>query len=431
MTAAANWLTLDTAGKLFPAIESIYRTETFRLSVTLKELIDPGTLQSALEYVIHRFPSFKVRMQKGLFWYYFDPNEKTPIVEPDTLFPSRRIDRGKSRDYLFRVFHRNRTISIDFFHAITDGTGGLVFLKTLTAEYLKRVHAHLHIPCTDGVMDCESEPHPEESDDAYKQYYKGPLKRYTSKEPVYHLRGRKEPRHIFHFTRIIINAAAMQERLKLQGIKVTEYMASILVYALSLIQNSELPKRKHKPIRISIPVDMRRIYPSRTMRNFTLFVTPGIEPNLGDYSFREVLNQIHFALGYEMSEKFLSAELSSHVSVGNNPVIRFTPRIVKDRIMLFVYKNFGEKRYSTTISNLGKIVVPDEMAPYVERINFNLPPNRINMSSATLTSFGENMYLTVTSILRQPLLEQAVFRTLGEQQIHYSVETNRPGGLHM
>ncbi len=429
MTAAANWLTLDTAGKLFPAIESIYRTETFRLSVTLKELVDPDTLQSALEHVIHRFPSFKVKMQKGLFWYYFDPNDQTPVVESDTLFPSRKIDRSKSRDYLFRVFHRDRTISIDFFHAISDGTGGLIFIKTLTAEYLKRMHAHLNIPCTNGVVDCQSEPHPEESDDAYKQYYKGPLKRVTRKEPVYHLRGRKEPRHIFHYTRIIIDAAAMQERLKRLGFTVTEYMASVLVYALYLIQNSNRPKQKHKPVRISIPVNMRRIYPSRTMRNFTLFVTPGIEPNLGDYSFKEVLNQIHFALGYEMSEKYLSAELSSHVSMGYNPLIRFTPRIIKDKIMLFVYKNFGEKRYSTTLSNMGRIVVPEEMDPFIERINFNLPPNRINMSSATLTSFGKEMYLTVTSILQQPLMEQAVFRTLDEQQIHYSVETNRPGSL--
>ena len=117
MSAAAKWFTLDTVGKLFPAIESMLRTETFRVSVTLHEQIDTTILQEALDYSIHRFPCFKVRLRNGFFWYYLEHNNNLPIVEADTEMPSRRIDRVKSNNYLFRVFYKDNRIAIDFFHA--------------------------------------------------------------------------------------------------------------------------------------------------------------------------------------------------------------------------------------------------------------------------------------------------------------------------
>jgi len=226
MTATAKWFTLDTIGKLFPAIESMQRTETFRVSVTLHEQIDTKVLQEALNYSIQRFPCFKVRLRSGFFWYYLEHNNKLPIVETDTKMPSRRIDRVKSNDYLFRVFYKDNRIAIDFFHAIADGTGGLTFLKTLTAEYLKRKHKDLQIPYTDGVFNCAEDPHPEESEDAYKRYYQGRLKRKVKIPRVFHLSGKKEPRHIFHVTTGIISVADLKAHAKSMKVSITEYIAS-------------------------------------------------------------------------------------------------------------------------------------------------------------------------------------------------------------
>ncbi|NQT59051.1 MAG: hypothetical protein HQ557_08725 [Bacteroidetes bacterium] len=214
MTAAVKWFTLDTVGKLFPAIESMQRTETFRVSVTLKEHIDIAILQEALNCSIQRFPCFKVRLRNGFFWYYLEQNNKLPIVEADTVMPSRRIDREKSNDYLFRVFYKENRIAIDFFHAIADETGGLTFLKTLTTEYLKRKHKGLQIPYTNGVYNCAEDPHPEESEDAYKRYYQGLLKRKVKMPRVFHLSGKKEPGHIFHVTTGIVAVADLKEQAK-------------------------------------------------------------------------------------------------------------------------------------------------------------------------------------------------------------------------
>ena len=41
---------------------------------------------------------------------------------------------------MFRIRCFDKRIAIEYFHALTDGTGGVTFLLTLTAEYLKLKH---------------------------------------------------------------------------------------------------------------------------------------------------------------------------------------------------------------------------------------------------------------------------------------------------
>lgn len=419
---AAKWFPLDTVGKLFPAIESTQRTEAFRISAILYENVDSSLLQEALNFTVQRFPYFKVSLNRGFFWYYLEQNNKQPKVEADNTMPSRRIDRKKSNNYLFRIFYKENRISIDFFHAIGDGTAGLTLLKTLTAEYLKRKYSGLQIPYTDGVYNCTETPNAEEFEDAYKRYYKGRLKRKVKMPRVFHLTGKKEPDHIFHVTTGKISIANIKEHTKKLNVSITEYIASILAFSLYNIQKRK--KNFHKPIRVSIPINLRQIYPSRTLRNFTLSVTPSIDPNLGDFTFNEILMQMHHLLRYEMNEKFISAMLSNAVFLGNHPLIRITPRIIKNKIMLFAYKNFGENQYSTTISNMGKVTLPESMIPYIERINLNMPPNRINMCSSAMISYGEHLYLTITSVLQEPLLEREVFSFFRKEGISMTLESN-------
>ena len=39
----------------------------------------------------------------------------------------------------FRVICYKNRVAIEFFHALTDGAGGMVFLKSLMAEYTKLI----------------------------------------------------------------------------------------------------------------------------------------------------------------------------------------------------------------------------------------------------------------------------------------------------
>mgnify|MGYP007007140302 CR=1 FL=1 len=46
----------------------------------------------------------------------------------------------KIRNYLFRVTYYKSRINLEVFHVLTDGMGGINFLRELTYQYLRLVH---------------------------------------------------------------------------------------------------------------------------------------------------------------------------------------------------------------------------------------------------------------------------------------------------
>ena len=71
-----QWLKLDLSGNVYPTLQRKSFSSVFRVSVTLKEKVDPQILQKAYEKTLPRFPSLKVALRKGLFWRYLEPNKK-------------------------------------------------------------------------------------------------------------------------------------------------------------------------------------------------------------------------------------------------------------------------------------------------------------------------------------------------------------------
>lgn len=96
-----------------------------------------GVLQSALDVTVRRFSSMCVCLRKGLFWYYLQQLEAAPMIRQESSYPVTRMSKHEARRCAFRVIVYENRIAVEFFHAVTDGNGGLVFLKSLVAEYLQ------------------------------------------------------------------------------------------------------------------------------------------------------------------------------------------------------------------------------------------------------------------------------------------------------
>lgn len=158
--AARNWYRLDNAGMVYSAIQRDDYSAVYRFSAVMDAPVDPQRLRQAARRVMPRFPGLQVRLRRGAFWYYFDSDPSfVPDVEPDIANPCQPI-RFSSKDRLLRVFYYGPRISIELFHALADGAGALVFLKTLVAEYLRL--GGVEVPCTEGVLDPAEAPDPEE-----------------------------------------------------------------------------------------------------------------------------------------------------------------------------------------------------------------------------------------------------------------------------
>ena len=136
MSEELKWMRLDNAAKIFPAIIRRNWNNVFRVSAVLTEPVDPEILQSAVEAVIPRFPSMAVRLRRGMFWYYLEQVPHAPQVRADGSYPMIQMNHQELRTCAFRILYYKNRVAAEFFHALTDGTGGMIFLKTLVAAYL-------------------------------------------------------------------------------------------------------------------------------------------------------------------------------------------------------------------------------------------------------------------------------------------------------
>ena len=65
------WRRLDNSAKIFPISAGKRYSTVFRLSVVLKEAIQPDILQIALEKALEEYEFFRVRLKSGFFLKYF------------------------------------------------------------------------------------------------------------------------------------------------------------------------------------------------------------------------------------------------------------------------------------------------------------------------------------------------------------------------
>ena len=418
-----RWYTLDNAAKIYPAVQNARWSSVYRISVTLKEEVDPVTLQEALEVTLNRFRNFGLRLRAGMFWYYLEENDKRPRVQPDVRNPCVRMSKSENGNYMFRVRFYKRRIALEVFHVVCDGTGAMYFLKTLTAEYLKRKEKII-IPPGDGVFNCNQRPQKGEMEDAFKRYATFKALKTRVETPAYHRKGTVEPPQVMNIITGIIPVSALREKSKTYGVTLTEYLTAAMIYALNECQKRE-PRGRERAVKISVPANLRQFYPSRTLRNFSLWVSPGIEPKYGEYSFEEIIDEVHHFIKMNLKEKYLNAMMCKNLVSEMNPFLRATPLFLKKIALIIAYNLYGESRFSGTFSNMGLVSVPKEMEPHIERFDFILGRSKNHATDAAGVSFKGNLYLNFSSALAEHDYEREFFTLLVKQGIPVKVESNR------
>ena len=418
----SGWMKLDNSAKIYPAVTSRSWAAVFRVSVTLTIPVDPSLLQKALEDTARRIPSFCVGLHKGLFWYYLDTNEQLPQVEPDVQNPCKKIDKRENHGYYFRVRYYRSRIALELFHSISDGTGAMVFLKTLAARYLQLAGYPVRSG-ERGVLDCGVPPRSEESEDSHSRYARFRHIEGRKEAKAYHPRMTRMPAPSLRVITGTLPVGAVKEKARERNVTVNDYLAGVICYTFLRLQKQEGNRRLH-PVKLSVPVNLRAFYPSRTVRNFATFINPGVDPRYGEYDLEEVIQHIHHFMRLRLNEKYLNAVLSANVGNEINRVMRATPLFLKNQAMSLAYRLYGESRYSCAFSNLGMAALPDSMAPYVERFDFLMGPPRTNLHAATAVSFGDRLNLTVTSVAKETEAERLLFTELVKQGVPVRVESN-------
>ena len=421
MPKGKQWYKLDNAGKLYPAIANARWSSVFRLSAELNEMVDPLLLQKAADRVLPRFPSFQARMKAGLFWYYLEEINVPLTVRPDTGHPCMPFRYKQDHGYLLRICYYRHRISVEFFHALTDGSGGLIFLKTLIAEYLRL--KGLEIPCEEGVLHPDDAPRPEETKDAFLSLPLPRVRVSRKESSSFHFPGTPELPHTLHTISASIPCDQLLALSKSHGVSLTEYLAGVILYTAYQHQKSQGEKKK-QPIRISLPVNMRSFFPTPTLRNFSTFLNPGIDPNLGEYTFPEILKELHAFMAYQLNPRFLCATIATNVSDEQYLFTRLSPRFSKNLVIGSVFRRSGDRLVCTTLSNLGLVKIPDEMAKHVKRLEFLLGAPSRPLCNCAAISTGNELRLVFSSNIRETTLPREMLRFLVEKGVSVFVESN-------
>ena len=419
-----RWMRLDNAAKIYPAAKRRNWNNFFRISATLTEPIDTGMLASALDVTARRFPSIAVRLRRGVFWYYLEEIPKTPSIQPEKSCPLAHAPFHEVRQCAFRVLVYKNRVAVEFFHALTDGTGALVFVKTLLAEYLSEKYG-LSVPAEKGVLGRLEEPSPEELEDSFA-HYAGDVTASRAESTAYHLSGTPERDGYKNLVTMMIPAEKLRACAKEHGVSVTELLCAAMMQAIGELQAEKVPNVRHrKPVKVLIPVNLRNLFPSRSLRNFASYITPEIDPRMGDCSFSELCSLVHHKMGLENNRRTMRAKFAANVASERSPILRVMPLFIKNIAMKAVFDAVGECKSCLCLSNLGRVELPEVMVPYVQRMDFIIGVQARAPHDCGVVTWGDTVYINCIRSIQEPELEYRFYRVLHRLGLPVKVESNQ------
>lgn len=421
---ALRWLRLDNAAKIYPAARRRNWSNVYRQSVTLSENVDKTVLQSALDVTARRFPSIAARLRRGLFWFYLQQVEEAPKIRHEQSYPLVFMSNKEMRKCALRVIAYRNRIAVEYFHSLTDGTGALIFLKTLTAEYLEQKHG-ISIPCENGILDRTEAPSAEELEDSFLKYT-GPVAASRKSTNAWRPRIETTLGGFLNLTCFSLPAKDALSVARAHNISLTVFLGAAMMQAL---QNWQMEcvaeEKKRKPIKLLIPVNLRNLFPSKTLRNFAMYTIPEIDPRLGEYSFEEICRVIQSKMGAEITAKHMSTVITTNVKDERNPLVRLIPLPLKNLVMKAIFDSVGERKSCLSLSNLGVIQLPECMKPYVKRMDFILGVQAAAPYNCGVLTYGDTLYINFIRNTKRPDLERHFFSALQRLGLTVTVESNQ------
>ena len=417
-----NWYRLDTAALIFPAVARRDWCNVFRLSATLSEPVDAAVLQRAADDLRARFPSFYVSLRRGVFWYYLEESRNPVTVREDYAYPLAFMSRRELRQSCLRILYYKNRIAVEFFHSLTDGRGGSVFLCSLAARYLE-LRCGLAIPRDGLIRGVGETPQPEELEDSFLRHA-ADVAAGRREEPSYRLHGSRERSGFKRLTTGVTDTRDLLDAAHRHNVSVTAFLAAVMAQSVMEIQALERPKRRQRPVKITVPVDLRRLFDSRTLRNFSLVLNVGADPRYGDYTLEELCRTIYHQLCAGATPQNMAGMIAANVQPQQVTLLRLAPVGVKNIVMDLVYRSSGERGGSLNISNLSAVSLPEAMRPYVTRMEFIIGPQRSYPNNCSVLSYGGTTYISMIRNIRESELERRFFSKLVELGIPVRIESN-------
>lgn len=413
-----KWYKLDNAALMYPLVARGESISIFRVSALLRDPVDPVELQYAVNDIAARFPTICGSVKNGFFWPFIDRPTIPITVKPQTKVPGRpmKVDSRRSQ---IRVNYIGNQISVEFFHSATDGTGGIIFLNSLLRRYFQRLG--YKIDCT-NCFDYRDIPSLEEIRDNFAAVTvkKNPPpcpKPVKSKK----LNGTLQRGGKYVTVRGVMSASQLKSVAKQHNATVTEYLGAVQLMALNrlaAVTNSP----ENPPIRVLIPVNLRRIYDMETIRNFSSYIFYQYN---GQNDIDEVIDDIRKQTEEQMTDDYFRGMVSFNYNNGNSPLLKIVPLAVKRFVLGCIVSGRGDGMVNcSTLSNLGVVKAPKQFDDLVLRYDFMLGKPAKKTNNFAVATYNDTCVISMTSPFVERDCEMYFFRKLAEAGIDIAVESD-------
>jgi len=400
--------TIDKSAILYLAQMDSQHTNSYRFAVTMTEPVCPERLQQAADRIYGRFPTVFAGFCPGFFQYSMEPAAEAPRVRPDSGL-LHTMSQEEIRCCAYRIFYRENQISIEAFHALTDGYGAMASIRALLAEYLYLCYG-METPERSAIPDPQAENWTEQLRDVYPDHAGAKPFRPRNRHAYQVHIGEKDwtvRDTVEHFSTNRLLAVSRK-----YGVSMTALLSTVMAQTIMEIQKEKKKSRKLLPVRIMLPIDLRRQFPSRTYRNFILYALPTLEPDDLEKTLKERLDLFQNQLKAQSGREYLAGQIAANVNAQRSLLYRLLPRGIKRTALRIAYRFFGECNSSITLTNLGNAGFSEEMGGHVKHMEVFLTPRRNSPYNCSVISAGEDTGIAVTRFGASAELEALFFRTL-------------------
>lgn len=418
-----EWRKLDNASKIFPATSNNQDTKVYRLTCELNEMVVPEILQEALDITLNSFPIYRSVLRRGAFWYYFEASDLPPIVTSESQPLCAPIYIRGRKNLLFRVVYYNRRINVETFHALSDGAGAIWFIETLVFHYLSLKYRETlgdEIPKYEYRASIS-----QKMDDSFGRYYKKkdvfPLKIRKAKVKklpnAYQISGTNNPEKK---TKLIEGSMSVKEVLDLSrkyNTTLTIFLTSLLIYSINKERHAKYAKR---PIVLSVPINLRPYFESVTARNFFSTMTISYDFKNNPDDLETIIESVADNFKENLAEDKILRHLNKFMTLEQNPIARIMPLPVKD-LSLRIADKFNDRRISSSISNIGRIQLPEVFNDYVNQFSVCVSSRR---PLITLCSYNDRLVISFTSPFEETDIQSRFFQFLTHKGIKIDILSN-------
>ncbi len=412
------WFKIDNAAILYAAAKTKKWSRTFRVSLVLNNDINEEILQKALDATTKRYPFFCVQLREGLFWSYFERMDERVIAEKESDYPYRPVGLEGSGSPCFRVLYFKNRLSLECFHSLTDANGAFTFISYLAAIYLSMRGENI----TPGgiVSDLDTEAKASEAADSYYAHYDPAFSAKNPPKVSIYLMENEPLKNFSNVIHGICEVSNVKDTAKKHSLTITEYFTAVLIYTFYTCASKPIKS----PISISVPIDLRRRFESKAMRNF-VFMTDITFDTKGrnDITFDEICDCVRGKLAEKATKESLLPEISSNVSAASNKLLRLVPYFFKKIFLIGTYKKV-QQTYTGFFSNVGVLDLPEEMRKHIARAEFYLGETPYQHFGCAAASVGNILTFTFTSGNKNTERQKFFFRFLAADGIRLRIESN-------